>query len=134
MENYKDGYVVRKTTVGGKKGCTVRLHRVVIGAKAGELVDHIDRDKRNNARSNLRIASKSENGRNQSKRKGLSQFKGVTWNKKSRKWQAQIRVSPSHYRYLGLYSDEHVAAHEYNKAAILHYGEFACLNPVGIGG
>lgn len=128
----RDGYVIRKTTISGKKGRTVRLHRVIAKAISGQAVDHADHNKLNNTKCNLRIATKSENACNQTKHGGSSSFKGVTWNKNSGKWQAQIAWGSGKRRYLGLFSDEHSAAHAYNKAAIQLHGEYARLNPVGV--
>ena len=124
----KDGYVCRITTVNGRRGVKIYLHRVVAGESMADTIDHIDNNKKNNTRKNLRFAT---NGMNRIKTRGSSQFKGVTWNKKCGKWQAQIKIHGGKNVYIGLFDDEHVAAHEYNKLAMLNFGEFACINPVG---
>lgn len=46
------------------KGKTYKAHRIICSAKDGEIVDHIDRNKLNNQRENLRIASKYLNVHN----------------------------------------------------------------------
>lgn len=127
----KNGYVSRKTTLPGRKCVTIFLHRFVFGASENQIIDHINHDKLNNTKENLRLASRKENARNQEKTRGVSRFKGVVFVKKSNKWQAQIGVSTGRHKYLGTFYEENIAAHEYNKAAIAMYGEFACLNPVG---
>lgn len=126
------GYVTRKTTVNGQGGKTVLLHRTVMGCTDPSVfVDHEDSNKLNNVRLNLRLASRMQNGQNRLKSSGLSsQFKGVTWHKGHKKWQASIKAEHGQV-YIGLFHDEHEAAHEYNRAAIEHHGEFARLNPVG---
>lgn len=48
---------------------TVSMHRLILNAKRGEEVDHIDRDPSNNQRANLRIVSHAENMRNRGKNK-----------------------------------------------------------------
>ena len=128
----KDGYVIRKTTIAGKHGRTVRLHREVLGCTdPALLVDHRDGNKLDNRRTNLRQASKAQNSQNGLKSPGrASLFRGVTWHRAAAKWQASIRASGRNL-YLGLFTDEHEAGHAYNRAAIHHHGEFARLNPVG---
>ena len=129
----RKGYVARKTNVDKKPGRTVFMHRQVIGAVPGQLVDHVNGNPQDNRSANLRIATLQENGRNMRKRGGVSsQFKGVTWSKSCGKWQAQIKiVNSKNAKYLGVFECEHEAGHAYNKAAVEYFGEFACLNPVG---
>ena len=42
----------------------VLIHRLIMGAKKGQIVDHIDRDGLNNQRSNLRFVTPKENRAN----------------------------------------------------------------------
>lgn len=128
----KDGYVIRKTTVNGRRGMTVRLHRAVMSCTDPRvLIDHQDGNKLNNMRGNLREATRSQNWQNGFKRKNrASVFRGVTWNKRCGKWQSSIKAFGRSI-YLGLFDDEHEAGHAYNRAAIERHGEFARLNPVG---
>lgn len=129
----KDGYVRRKTTITQpvrKTGFVVMLHRVIMGAGKGQIVDHIDGNPLNNSRSNLRLCDVAGNTRNQKKqnRKCSSQYKGVVL--QAGKWQAQIGYR-GRQRFIGTFAIEEHAAHAYNKAAIALHGEFACLNPIG---
>ena len=56
-------------------------------------VDHIDNNRRNNDVLNLRWVSRKENGQNRSMNKNnTSKIKGVTWHKKSQKWNARINI------------------------------------------
>lgn len=103
------------------------MHRVVIGASEDENVDHINRDRLDNRKCNLRLCSDRENCYNRSKRSVTSQYKGVTWNKRNKKWQAQITIDGKN-RYLGLFVDEADAARAYDKFARQHQGRFANLN------
>ena len=47
--------------------CNLRLHRLLLGAKQGEYVDHKDRNRSNNLRINLRFATQQENNINRTK-------------------------------------------------------------------
>lgn len=107
---------------------TVRLHRLLLGLVTddGNIVDHIDCDKCNNCRDNLRLCSKSENNRNVRKPStNMSGFKGVS--KHANKWVARICLDGKS-RHLGLYSDIIEAAKAYDKAALELHKEFARLN------
>jgi hypothetical protein len=92
-----------------------------------ELVDHINRDKLDCRRSNLRVATRSQNEANKTKgARGSSKYKGVTKTANG-KWKAEITVAGKR-RYLGVFKDEVDAAMAYNNAAAIEYGEFAYLN------
>ena len=105
------------------------MHRLLTGAGAREVVDHIDGDGLNNQRSNLRVCSNAENQRNRGKPKTrariASRFKGVSWH--NGKWRAKI-VLGGKQRHLGYFAEERDAARAYDKAAEEHHGEFAWTN------
>ena len=94
-------------------------------------VDHVFRN--SNINKNLRLATSSQNNANRAKQKSIrgkpttSQYKGVSWFKRDKKWKATICVNKKSI-YLGMYENEKDAAIAYNKAAIDYFGEFACLN------
>lgn len=106
----------------------IRLNREILKFPIG-VVDHKDTNIFNNQKYNLRICTQSENSRNQSKPIGkyASKYKGVSFNKKLKKWVAYIRVNRRLIN-LGLFSNEIEAAIEYNKFAIIYFKEFANLN------
>jgi hypothetical protein len=106
-----------------------KMHRFILGAKPGELVDHQDGDGLNNTRGNIRLATTGENNRNIRKpAHGLtSQYKGVSWHPKAKKYQATIRFERENY-YLGLFLDPADAAWAYDRAARRLHGAFACCN------
>jgi hypothetical protein len=88
-------------------------------------IDHHDTDPLNCRWGNLRLASRSQNIANQRLRRcNSSGFKGVTWQRRERKWYAKITVN---YRQinLGLYDSAEAAHAAYIAAAEKHFGEFA---------
>ena len=107
------------------KRITLLMHRVIMGAPTGMMIDHIDGDGTNNRRSNMRIATHAENMRNRRmSTNNTSGFKGVHWEKKSQKWRAQIRIN-SVRRYLGLFDTPEAAHAAYVAASEKLHGEFA---------
>jgi len=114
-------YVIRCEWRSNKQ---IRLHREILNAKQGQLVDHKNLNGLDNRRSNLRFCSHSENLYNTKiQRNNTSGYKGVIQYRPGR-WRATIKVNgkPTH---LGCFLSPH-EAHEARKAAALHvYGEFA---------
>jgi hypothetical protein len=110
---------------------SMTLHKILMnpeetGRKIN--VDHIDGNKLNNQKSNLRLCSHMENMRNRNgETDGTSQYKGITWNKKLQKWKVRINVNDESI-YLGIFKNEICAANCYNHYAKLYHGEFAQLN------
>lgn len=91
-------------------------------------IDHIDRNKLNCQRNNLRSATKSENMMNRESTY-VSGYRGVTWNKRLNKWQV-IVVKDKKKHYFGLHDNIKIAALVYNKYAEKLFGNFAILNKV----
>lgn len=92
--------------------------------------DHKDINYLNNVPDNLRICNNSTNGANKRKKResGLtSQYKGVSWMRIYKKWNALIYVDGVRIN-LGYFDNEVEAAVAYDDAAILHFKEFAKLN------
>ena len=110
----------------------LQMHRLIVDAPEGLMVDHKDGNGLNNQRSNLRICTHSQNARNQAgnRNRMYSRYKGVTWHKGAHKWQAAIRGDNKMDYYLGCFIDEQDAAIAYNTAATRLHGEFARLNNV----
>lgn len=127
---YACRYLPSKENKGKKTRTLLRLHRVIMDAPKGAVVDHIDGNGLNNQRSNLRVCSLSQNQRNSRKQcNNTSGYKGVSWHKGRRMWQAQIVVNNKKV-YLGAYDYVTDAALAYNAGAIKYFGEFARLNIV----
>lgn len=106
------------------------LHRLIMNAKDNEYVDHINFNKLDNRKCNLRICSKAENTQYQQiSTRNTSGYKGVSWDKENNKWYAQIKTNGKHFN-LGRFDNKHEAAKAYNIAAIHMFGEFAKLNDI----
>lgn len=106
----------------------IYMHRLILGLSSDDerMPDHKDRNGLNNQRSNLRIATRTQNLQNSGAR-GASKYKGVSWDG-TKKWhKARICVNGKIMN-LGNFKNEADAAMAYNKAAKEHHGEFAYLN------
>ena len=123
------GYAVRGYRRDGVKH-QVRMHRAVVGpACDGFEVDHINGNKLDNRRSNLRIATRSQNAVNIPVAPHSSIYRGVRMAKGRGMWTARICVNRKQI-HLGQYKTEIEAARAYNDAAIQYFGDFARLNNV----
>lgn len=103
------------------------LHRIVLKAPKGVLVDHIDGDTLNNTKENLRFCNKSQNMMNRGKPKNNTcGFKGVTRRvgSKKGKFRAQITVNYVHH-VLGDFETAEKAHEAYCKASSRLHGEFS---------
>ena len=109
---------------------TYQAHRIAwylyTGIDPGDMmVEHIDTNSTNNRISNLRLATAKNNATNKSKGVGTtSKYKGVSYYKKSNRWQSSIRVDGV-AMYLGYFDTELEAHAAYCKAAANLHGEFA---------
>ena len=122
-------YAVRHVKIGPKKTKIVSLHREIINAPAGLFVDHKNCDSLDNTRSNLRLATRSQNQCNKGKTRSntSSRFIGVSFNKHRKKWLAYIGYEGKKI-WLKAFDNEIDAAKEYDAAAQKYHGEFARLN------
>ena len=103
----------------------IRLHQLVLGIKKGYVIDHISRDKLDNHKSNLRHATVSQNGMNSKLRSdNTSDYKGVIWEKRRKKWQASICLN-SKYIFLGYFIDLSDAISARVLAESKYFREFA---------
>ena len=132
-----NGYVV--TTVNKRTaalfdkpvGASVRLHRWIMDAPDGMQVDHINHDKSDNRKQNLRLCTAEENQCNRRSGVGLSQYKGVSFRPDSpnKPWRATIWANYRKHS-LGSFRTEEEAALAYNEAAKELHGDYAMLKDV----
>ncbi len=125
---YGGGYA-QKTVYSKGKWKTLLLHRVVLGIMDSKIkIDHINGDKLDCRKANLRIATTNQNTKNRLKHtKSTSKYKGVCFVTKSQKWRASIRFNYKSY-FLGEFHSEEDAAKKYDEYALKFFGEFANLN------
>jgi hypothetical protein len=133
----RDGerYAYRQERIAGTRRLRLRImHREIVGALMGQLVDHEDGDGLNNRRKNLRVCTRAQNAQNRRLSPGR-RFKGVhSTGKKARPFKAMIRADHRTHR-LGRFATEIEAALAYDDAARRLHGEFARLNfPDGLKG
>ena len=102
------------------------MHRSILKADIGQIVDHVNGDGLDNQRENLRIADSFGNARNsRGWRLRSSPFKGVYPVKG--KWRSIIRIN-NRARHLGYFDELEDAAKAYDEAALKEFGPFARLN------
>lgn len=102
------------------------LSKFILNASPNSIVDHKNRNRLDNRRKNLRIATRSQNQWNRSLQKNsTSGFKGVTWHKKDRKWHARIGINNQRI-HLGGFKSKKEAFEAYKSAAAHLHGSFAC--------
>lgn len=107
-----------------------KLHRYIMNVEGDLQVDHINGDRLDNRKSNLRICTLASNVKNRSLgRDNTSGYKGVSWSKAEKKWAARIRFQGTR-PFLGYFTKKEDAAKAYNEAAIKYHGEFAKLNKI----
>lgn len=126
-----------------RKGASVLMHRFLLGLERGNraVVDHINGDKLDNRRGNLRVISQHRNSCNRKRpggqRAGVSRFRGVWFRNDLRplakRWGARISVVGVEGKklavHLGYFVAEEEAARAYDAVALEWYGpEFAQLN------
>lgn len=118
-------YVTAAWRANGRRH-TIRLHRLIMAAKPGDVVDHVNGDTLDNRRGNLRLCTVKENSRN--RRPNTRQavpLKGVVLSRG--RYVAAITANGKS-KYLGSFKDRYAAALAYDEAAITLFGEFASLN------
>ena len=113
-----------------KTGKKVYMHRLILNPPKNKQTDHINGNRLDNRRENLRIATRSQNGANKSKypiRKTTSKYKGVYFNKLDKKWVAKVKINKKEITF-GQYRTEHQAAIVYDLWAVDLFGKYARPN------
>lgn len=108
------GYAARDARVDGKK-IKIYMHKLINGTADGYDTDHINRDKLDNRRANLRQVTRSVNMRNCLQSNNTSGYRGVSWHKQRSKWTARAKINGS-YKSLGLFDTPEEASCAYQNA------------------
>ena len=99
------------------------MHRFIMDFPKSN-IDHKNGNKLDNRRSNLRLCNQSENTANATKRKtNTSGYKGVSWDKKAKKWSV---FTTKNYKHIfgGYFDDIELAAKRYKELAHQVHGKF----------
>lgn len=107
----------------------VYMHRVIMNAPKELEIDHINRNKIDNRKINLRLCDHSQNTMNVKRKPESSKYKGVHFCKETDKWRAKISAYGKTIC-LGRFNSQEEAASAYDHAAKKHHGDFAVLNEV----
>ena len=103
----------------------ILMHRIIMNVKNNEYIDHINGNKLDNRKQNLRICTNQENNFN----KGLyshntSGVSGVSWDKSRNKWEASIKINRKKI-HLGRFENFNEAVNKRKEAEEVYFGEFA---------
>lgn len=121
---HRGGYAIRHIQKENKS-VVILIHREITNAPSGMVVDHINGNKLDNRKENLRVCTQSQNSMNRRLfSKNSSGHKGVSWCKTKRKWQAQIMLNGKQ-KTIGRFHNIEDAILAYKKASQELFGEFA---------
>lgn len=122
---HKSGYIVAHSRDG--KNSVIRLNRLIMGASDDVLVDHADWNKKDNRKSNLRIATKSQNNINiNRKSNNTSGYTGVRLTKNG-KYTASISFDGKRY-HLGTFGNFESAVKARHEAEKQYHGKWSGEN------
>ena len=126
------GYATRSVTEAndlGSRQVDVYMHKVLCPTPEGMVTDHVNRNKLDNRKANLRPATRKQNNWNRSPKTDnrKTRYHGISWKKDVKKWRVRLAINGKSQSF-GSYSDEIEAARAYDRVAKQHRGPFAVLN------
>jgi len=122
-------YAIRRIHLSKNKWKHIKMHREILDPPDHLYVDHINHKGFDNRKANLRTATHRQNSYNRIhfRKNPSSKYKGVSWKKRTKKWNVQI-CHNGERKTIGCFDDEIQAAKAYDRAAKLYHKEFAVLN------
>lgn len=100
------------------------IHRIIMNCPNDLVVDHINGDKLDNRKENLRICTQQQNKFNHKTYKtNISGYSGISWHKKANKWRVRIQVDNKEI-YLGLFDDLAKAIEVRKQAEEKYFGKY----------
>ena len=120
------GYPCVSYALPGESRKCYLLHRLLMDAPPEKQIDHVNRDRLDNRRENLRLCTRSQNNQNRAPR-GESRFIGVSFDKRTGKWMAQCRFSGQR-KTIGRFASEIDAAKAHDAFVLNNSHTFSPLN------
>ena len=115
-------YVYKRENQNKRK--KIYLHRFIMKAVGGNIVDHINGNTLDCRKINMRITDRTGNARNSRIGKNnISGYKGVSWAKNARKWRVRIMFE-NKYKHIGYFETKEEAYSSYCESSKKYHGEF----------
>ncbi len=123
------GYAVHRVWPSG----LILMHRFILNSPKGMVTDHIDRNRLNNQKNNLRVCHQTNNARNRNPDRGHSSlFKGVSIHSTRgyKYYRASLKINGNDFIEFFPFTKEGEldAARAYDRLALEHFKEYAYLN------
>lgn len=118
-------YAMRNSTIAEKERY---MHRLIMKAQKGQIIDHINGNGLDNRKKNLRFVTNKQNLQNRSKQRNSSRkYKGVAHRPDEQSYVVVITIDDKQQS-KGVYKDPVQAAMVYDVWALFHHGEYARTN------